>query len=151
MSIYSRTGRSMNLTNIPSSLISDPNLLKQTQAGTQQTMNQAEDSAPTATSAKGADEQTTQDEANTDETKQSTQQQMITHIKTLQEKIRALEADDSLTKADQQTQIGELQQELDEELVAIQLSVKKNVSTLMGSLFSSAGNTSSGLLFNHSA
>ncbi|MDP2636510.1 MULTISPECIES: hypothetical protein [unclassified Pseudoalteromonas] len=141
----------MNLTNIPSSLITDPNLLKQAQTGTQQTMNQAEDSAPTATSAKVADEQTTQDEANTDETKQSTQQQMITHIKTLQEKIRALEADDSLTKADQQTQIDELQQELDEELVAIQLSVKKNVSTLMGSLFSSAGNTSSGLLFNHSA
>ena len=151
MSIYSRTGRSMNLTNIPSSLITDPNFLKQAQAGTQQTLNQTEDPVPTATSAKGADEQTTQGEANTDETKQSTQQQMITHIKTLQEKIRALEADDSLTKADQQTQIGELQQELDEELVAIQLSVKKNVSTLMGSLFSSAGNTSSGLLFNHSA
>lgn len=151
MSIYSRTGRTMNLTNIPSSLISDPNLLKQTQAGTQQTMNQTEDSAPTATLAKDADEQTTQDQANTEETAQSTQQQMITHIKTLQEKIRTLEADESLTKTDQQTQIGELQQELDKELVAIQLSVKKNVSTLMGSLFTSAGNTSSGLLFNHSA
>ncbi|WP_353764570.1 hypothetical protein, partial [Shigella sp. FJ201401] len=86
-----------------------------------------------------------------DETAQTTQQQMITNIKTLQEKIRALEADTSLTKAEQQTQIGELQQELDSELIPIQLSVKKNVSTLMGSLFSSAGNTSSGLFFNHSA
>ncbi|MFY8329155.1 hypothetical protein [Pseudoalteromonas sp. ZZD1] len=142
----------MNLTNIPSSLIADPNLLKQSQTGTQQTTGQTEGSAASTTViVKDTDENTTQDDTSTDETEQSTQQQMITHIKTLQEKIHALEADDSLTKADQQTQIGELQQELDEELVAIQLSVKKNVSTLMGSLFSSSGNTSSGLLFNHSA
>jgi len=148
MSIYSRTGRTMNLTNIPSSLITDPNFLKQTQAGTQP-VDQAEDNSSVAE--KDTDENTAQDDTNTDETAQTTQQQMITNIKTLQEKIRALEADTSLTKAEQQTQIGELQQELDSELISIQLSVKKNVSTLMGSLFSSAGNTSSGLFFNHSA
>eukprot|EP01093_Parvamoeba_rugata_P012716 TRINITY_DN375_c0_g5_i1.p1 TRINITY_DN375_c0_g5~~TRINITY_DN375_c0_g5_i1.p1 ORF type:complete len:141 (-),score=30.21 TRINITY_DN375_c0_g5_i1:346-768(-) len=140
----------MNLTNIPSSLLlTDPNYLKQTQAGTQQT-NSKEELAPT-TPVKNTDEEVTENNTDNDETVQSTQQQMIKNIKELQEKIRALEADSSLSKTDQQTQKTELQKQLDKELVSIQLSVKKNVSTLMGSLFSSAGNTSSGLLFNHSA
>lgn len=150
MSTFCRTGHAMNLTNIPSSLLlTDPNYLKQTQAGTQQT-NSKEELAP-ATPVKNTDEEVAENKTDNNETVDTTQQQMIKNIKELQEKIRTLEADESLTKADQQTQIGELQQELDKELVAIQLSVKKNVSTLMGSLFTSAGNTSSGLLFNHSA
>lgn len=139
----------MNLTTIPSSLLADPNYLKQTQSGTQQT-NSKEELAPT-TPVKNTDEEVTENKTDNNETVDTTQQQMIKNIKELQEKIRALDDDSSLSTADQQTQIGELQQELDKELVAIQLSVKKNVSTLMGSLFTSAGNTSSGLLFNHSA
>lgn len=149
MSIFSRTGDTMNLTTIPSSLLADPNYLKQTQSGTQQT-NSKEELAPT-TPVKNTDEEVTENKTDNNETVDTTQQQMIKNIKELQEKIRALDDDSSLSTADQQTQIGELQQELDKELVAIQLSVKKNVSTLMGSLFTSAGNTSSGLLFNHSA
>lgn len=150
MSTFCRTGHAMNLTNIPSSLLlTDPNYLKQTQAGTQQT-NSKEELAP-ATPVKNTDEEVAENKTDNNETVDTTQQQMIKNIKELQEKIRALDDDSSLSTADQQTQIGELQQELDKELVAIQLSVKKNVSTLMGSLFTSAGNTSSGLLFNHSA
>lgn len=149
MSIFSRTGDTMNLTTIPSSLLADPNYLKQTQSGTQQT-NSKEELAPT-NPVKNTDEEVAENNTDNDETVQSTQQQMIKNIKELQEKIRALEADSSLSKTDQQTQKTELQKQLDKELVSIQLSVKKNVSTLMGSLFSSAGNTSSGLLFNHSA
>ena len=139
----------MNLTNIPSSLLTDPNYLKQTQAGTQHT-NSKEELAPT-TPVKNTDEEVAENNTDNDETVASTQQQMIQNIKELQEKIRALDADSSLSTADQQSQKAELQKQLDKELVTIQLSVKKNVSTLMGSLFSSAGNTSSGLLFNHSA
>ncbi|BDF95481.1 MULTISPECIES: hypothetical protein [Pseudoalteromonas] len=141
----------MNLTNIPTSLLTDPNFLKHTQTGTQQTTGQAEETGSNTNKIKSTDEKSRPDEVTPDEAADTTQQQMIKNIKELQQKLRALEADNSLTKADQQTQISELQQELDEELVAIQLSVKKNVSTLMGSLFSSAGNTNSGLLFKYNA
>lgn len=149
LSTFCRTGHAMNLTNIPSSLLTDPNYLKQTQAGTQQTNNKEQ--LTSTTEAENTEEDTAENKTGNDETEESTQQQMIKNIKELQEKIRALDADSSLSTADQQTQKAELQKELDKELVSIQLSVKKNVSTLMGSLFSSAGNSSSGLLFNHSA
>ena len=149
LSTFCRTGHSMNLTNIPSSLLTDPNYLKQTQAGTQQTNDKEQ--LTSTTEVESSEEDTAENKTDNNETVESTQQQMIKNIKELQEKIRALDDDSSLTKADQQSQKAELQKELDKELVSIQLSVKKNVSTLMGSLFSSAGNTSSGLLFNHSA
>ncbi|MBB1469604.1 hypothetical protein H5232_14290 [Pseudoalteromonas sp. SG41-5] len=139
----------MNLTNIPSSLLTDPNYLKQAQAGTQQTNDKEQLTSPTEI--ENTEKDTVENKTDNDETVENTQQQMIKNIKTLQEKIRALDADNSLSTADQQIQKAELQKELDQELVSIQLSVKKNVSTLMGSLFSSAGNTSSGLLFNYSA
>ena len=149
LSTFCRTGHSMNLTNIPSSLLTDPNYLKQAQAGTQQTNDKEQLTSPTEI--ENTEKDTVENKTDNDETVENTQQQMIKNIKTLQEKIRALDADNSLSTADQQIQKAELQKELDKELVSIQLSVKKNVSTLMGSLFSSAGNTSSGLLFNHSA
>ncbi|NMM41955.1 hypothetical protein [Pseudoalteromonas arctica] len=139
----------MNLTNIPSSLLTDPNYLKQTQAGTQQTNNKEQ--LTSTTEVENPEEDTAENKTDNDESLESTQQQMIKNIKELQEKIRALDAGSSLSTAEQQTQKAELQKELEQELVSIQLSVKKNVSTLIGSLFSSAGNTSSGLLFNHSA
>ena len=149
MSTFCRSGHAMNLTNIPSSLLTDPNYLKQIQAGTQQTNDKEQ--LTSSTEVENNDENTAENKTDNNETVESTQQQMIKNIKELQEKIRALEADSSLSTAEQQAQKAELQKELDKELVTIQLSVKKNVSTLMGSLFTSAGNTSSGLLFNHSA
>ena len=149
LSTFCRTGCTMNLTNIPSSLLTDPNYLKQTKTGTQQTSDK--EKRTSATEVKNSDENTAENKTDKNETVETTQQQMIKNIKALQEKIRTLDADSSLSTADQKIQKAELQKELDKELVSIQLSVKNNVSTLMGSLFSSAGNTSSGLLFNHSA
>ena len=150
MSIFSRTGRTMNLTTTPSSLLTDPNYLKQSQANTQQANNMEGQTTSTKT-AKNSDDEATQNKTDSDETAETAQQQMIKNIKDLQNKMQSLETDKSLSKTEQQTKLAELQQELDSELISIQISVKKNVSTLMGNLFSSAGNTSSGLLFNHRA
>lgn len=150
MSIFSRTGRTMNLTTTPSSLLTDPNYLKQSQANTQQANNTEEQTTSTKT-AKNIDDEATQNKTGSDETAETAQQQMIKNIKDLQNKMQSLETDKSLSKTEQRTKLAELQQELDSELISIQISVKKNVSTLMGNLFSSAGNTSSGLLFNHRA
>ena len=139
----------MNLTNIPSSLFTDPNHLRQAQAGTQQANDK--EKLTSSTEIKNNNENTDQGKNDSNETIESTQQQMLKNIKKLQEKIRKLEKDRSLSMAEQNTQKAKLQKELDKELVSIQLSVKKNVSTLMGSLFSSAGNASSGLFFNQNA
>ena len=76
---------------------------------------------------------------------------MVQNIKQLQEKIRTLNADDSLSTTEQQSQQAELQRQLDEQLVSIQLSVKQNVSSLIGNLFASPSNASSGLFFNQNA
>ncbi|MBB1294599.1 MULTISPECIES: hypothetical protein [Pseudoalteromonas] len=89
-----------------------------------------------------------------DETKQpeeTSQEQTLKNIDQLQNKIKTVKNDETLSKTQQQQQLTELNKQLDDELSFIQLTVRKNVSTLVNSLFTSAGNTSSGLLFNNKA
>ncbi|WP_404342359.1 hypothetical protein [Pseudoalteromonas mariniglutinosa] len=81
----------------------------------------------------------------------ASQEQIINNINQLQRKIDDIRSNDTLPKEQQQQQLRELTEQLDNELNVIQLTVKKNVSTLVNSLFSSAGSTRSGLLFNHKA
>lgn len=78
-------------------------------------------------------------------------QQPLKNIDQLQNKIKTVKNDETLSKTQQQQQLTELNKQLDDELSFIQLTVRKNVSTLVNSLFTSAGNTSSGLLFNNKA
>ena len=76
----------------------------------------------------------------------------IESIKDLQSKIREMTNSSDTPTGEAVEELSELKKQLDSELSSIQLSVRKNVSTLMDSMFSSSSdNKNSGLLFNNQA
>ena len=76
----------------------------------------------------------------------------IESIKDLQSKIREMTNSSDTPTGEAVEELSELRKQLDSELASIQLTVRKNVSTLMDSMFSSSSdNKNSGLLFNNQA
>ena len=76
----------------------------------------------------------------------------IESIKDLQSKIREMTNSSDTPTGEAIEELSELKKQLDSELSSIQLTVRKNVSTLMDSMFSSSSdNKNSGLLFNNQA
>jgi len=76
----------------------------------------------------------------------------IESIKDLQSKIREMTNSSDTPTGEAVEELSELKKQLDSELSSIQLTVRKNVSTLMDSMFSSSSdNKNSGLLFNNQA
>ncbi|CAM2869220.1 hypothetical protein [Pseudoalteromonas distincta] len=76
----------------------------------------------------------------------------IESIKDLQSKIREMTNSSDTPTGEAVEELSELRKQLDSELASIQLTVRKNVSTLMDSMFSSfSDNKNSGLLFNNQA
>jgi len=76
----------------------------------------------------------------------------IESIKDLQSKIREMTNSSDTPTGEAVEELSELKKQLDSELASIQLTVRKNVSTLMDSMFSSSSdNKNSGLLFNNQA
>jgi cell fate (sporulation/competence/biofilm development) regulator YlbF (YheA/YmcA/DUF963 family) len=76
----------------------------------------------------------------------------IESIKDFQSKIREMTNSSDTPTGEAVEELSELKKQLDSELSSIQLTVRKNVSTLMDSLFSSSSDSKhSGLLFNNKA
>lgn len=74
----------------------------------------------------------------------------IGSIKDLQNKIKEMTNNSDTPTEETAEELSKLKKQLDSELSSIQLTVRKNVSTLMDSLFSSSSdNKYSGLLFNN--
>ncbi|AQP98429.1 hypothetical protein B0W48_00640 [Pseudoalteromonas aliena] len=76
----------------------------------------------------------------------------IESIKGLQSKIKEMTNNSDAPTGEAVEELSKLKKQLESELSSIQLTVRKNVSTLMDSLFSSSSdNKHSGLFFNNKA
>ncbi|WP_405597757.1 MULTISPECIES: hypothetical protein [unclassified Pseudoalteromonas] len=76
----------------------------------------------------------------------------IESIKGLQGKIKEMTNNSDAPTGEAAEELSKLKKQLESELSSIQLTVRKNVSTLMDSLFSSSSdNKHSGLFFNNKA
>jgi hypothetical protein len=76
----------------------------------------------------------------------------IESIKGLQGKIKEMTNNSDVPTGEAVEELSKLKKQLESELSSIQLTVRKNVSTLMDSLFSlSSDNKHSGLFFNNKA
>jgi predicted phage-related endonuclease len=80
-----------------------------------------------------------------------TQQELVAKIKELQNKINIVETNEELTPEQREVQLKELNEQLDDEVNAVQRAVKSNVSSMINSLFSMPSNNHSGMLFNNKA
>lgn len=80
-----------------------------------------------------------------------TQQELVAKIKELQNKINIVETNEELTPEQREVQPKELNEQLDDEVNAVQRAVKSNVSSMINSLFSMPSNNHSGMLFNNKA
>lgn len=80
-----------------------------------------------------------------------TQQELVAKIKELQNKINIVETYEELTPEQREVQLKELNEQLDDEVNAVQRAVKSNVSSMINSLFSMPSNNHSGMLFNNKA
>ncbi len=80
-----------------------------------------------------------------------TQQELVAKIKELQNKINIVETSEELTPEQREVQLKELNEQLDDEVNAVQRAVKSNVSSMINSLFSMPSNNHSGMLFNNKA
>lgn len=83
--------------------------------------------------------------------KSKTQQELVVKIKELQNKIDSLTSNEDLAPEQRESQLLELNKQLDEEINAVQLTVKRNVSTMINSLFAPTSSTHFGMLFNNKA
>lgn len=80
-----------------------------------------------------------------------TQQELVVKIKELQNKINSLKSNKDLAPEQRESELLELNKQLDEEINAVQLAVKSNVSTMINSLFAPTSSNHSGMLFNNKA
>ena len=80
-----------------------------------------------------------------------TQQELVVKIKELQNKINSLKSNKDLAPEQRESELLELNKQLDEEINAVQLAVKSNVSTMINSLFAPTSSIHSGMLFNNKA
>ncbi|MCF7517750.1 hypothetical protein [Pseudoalteromonas sp. L21] len=145
----------MQLTSYTSSLLTEPLLDQQNKKLDQQNKNELNPASEKATNLQNSKQQETDVDSDPEVEAKSktsqTQQELVAKIKELQNKINSLKSNEELAPEQRENDLFELNKQLDEEINAVQLTVKRNVSTMINSLFAPTSSTHSGMLFNNKA
>lgn len=145
----------MQLTSYTSSFLKEPLLDQQNKKLDLQNKNELNPTSEKATNLQRSKQQETDADSEPEVEAQSktsqTQQELVIKIKELQNKINRLKNNEDLAPEQRESQLLELNKQLDEEINAVQLAVKRNVSTMINSLFAPTSSNHSGMLFSNKA
>ena len=150
--LYNDNGYS-SLSNLNKNTVKTDDPSKSTEAKADSSLNK--DAEKTTNSTAATEDAKSITSSETEDSSDNSAVQMnkaIESIKDLQSKIREMTNSPDTPTGEAVEELSELKKQLDSELASIQLTVRKNVSTLMDSMFSSSSdNKNSGLLFNNQA
>ncbi|MBH0063193.1 hypothetical protein I6E85_18880 [Pseudoalteromonas sp. NZS71] len=150
--LYNDNGYS-SLSNLNKNTVKTDDLSKSPEAKADSSLNK--DAEKTTSSTAATEDAKSIISSETEESSDNSAVQMnkaIESIKDLQSKIKEMNNNSDTPSEEEAEELSKLKKQLDSELSSIQLSVRKNVSTLMDSLFSSSSDSKhSGLLFNNKA